>query len=289
MRLIKRSLAGLVLSGILAMMPAAAFAHGGGGRGHGFGGGGLSAGHGFGGGGGTAIRMGSGMHRNFAFHENQRFFNRGHRFSFQQLVWPVYTYPYDYSYLDYGPDCDYQYWADSAAPVQPESFTRPVDNRPVVAVINTGNSRPTDSSSNAAYVDRAYSSTAAGGQQVMQEPNEKIGPQSEPMTFVAPAAPQPTQAAAKATQAAPRAHAGAFGNLVLVSWLEDGGKDVIYVQNTETNDVQKITSEPNLDTQTQIRSCSKRSSLMEANKDRLGFVFERRWTSVALWSAKNGK
>ena len=40
---------------------------------------------------------------------------------------------------------------------------------------------------------------------------------------------------------------GGLCNLVLVSWLEDAGKDVIYVQNTETNDVQKITSEPNLD------------------------------------------
>ena len=34
---------------------------------------------------------------------------------------------------------------------------------------------------------------------------------------------------------------------MLVSWLEDAGKDVIYVQNTDTQDVQKITSEPNLD------------------------------------------
>jgi hypothetical protein len=34
---------------------------------------------------------------------------------------------------------------------------------------------------------------------------------------------------------------------VLVGWLEDAGKEVIYVQNTETNDVQEITSEPNLD------------------------------------------
>jgi hypothetical protein len=35
--------------------------------------------------------------------------------------------------------------------------------------------------------------------------------------------------------------------LVLVSWLNDAGKVVIYVQNTETNEVQKITSEPNKD------------------------------------------
>ena len=38
MRLIKGSFAGLVLAGILAMMPAPAFAHGGGGGGHAFGG-----------------------------------------------------------------------------------------------------------------------------------------------------------------------------------------------------------------------------------------------------------
>jgi len=38
-----------------------------------------------------------------------------------------------------------------------------------------------------------------------------------------------------------------FDKLVLVSWLNDAGKTVIYVQNTETNEVQKITSEPNKD------------------------------------------
>jgi uncharacterized membrane protein len=32
---------------------------------------------------------------------------------------------------------------------------------------------------------------------------------------------------------------------VLVSWLNDNGKDVIYVQNVETNEVQRITSQPN--------------------------------------------
>jgi hypothetical protein len=47
MRLIKGSLATLVLTGILAVMPAAAFAHGDGGGSHGGGGGG----HGLGGGG----------------------------------------------------------------------------------------------------------------------------------------------------------------------------------------------------------------------------------------------
>ncbi len=36
-------------------------------------------------------------------------------------------------------------------------------------------------------------------------------------------------------------------NLVLVSWLDDAGKTVIFVQNTETNDVQRVTYEPNKD------------------------------------------
>src|SRR6516165_5138880 len=35
--------------------------------------------------------------------------------------------------------------------------------------------------------------------------------------------------------------------LVLLSWLNEGGQTVIYVQNKETNEVQKITSEPNKD------------------------------------------
>ena len=35
--------------------------------------------------------------------------------------------------------------------------------------------------------------------------------------------------------------------LVLVSWLNDAGKIVIYVQNTETNEVQRIASDPNKD------------------------------------------
>ncbi len=37
----------------------------------------------------------------------------------------------------------------------------------------------------------------------------------------------------------------AFDKLVLVSWLNDGAKDVVFVQNIETNEVQKITKEPN--------------------------------------------
>jgi hypothetical protein len=41
--------------------------------------------------------------------------------------------------------------------------------------------------------------------------------------------------------------ANVLDKLVLVSWLDDAGKIVIFVQNTETNEVQRVTSEPNKD------------------------------------------
>jgi hypothetical protein len=181
---------------------------------------------------------------NFAFNQNRRFFRRNRRVFFQQPIWPLYwnsySYPYDYSYLDNGPDNDFQYADNSVASVQPETSRSAVSREPIVIVVNTSNSRPMDPSPNPAYLPSAYSSTQVAGQQriVTQDPNEQIGARADP-----PPAVQPAQTAAKK----PPAQAGPFGNLVLVSWLEDAGKDVIYVQNTETNDVQKITSEPNLD------------------------------------------
>ena len=210
--------------------------------------------------------MGTGVRRNFAprpsfaFNQNRRFFDRdeSRRFShrdhhvfFQQFIWPFYWYPYgypyDYSYLDSGPG--YQYWNNAPAPVQPESSGPAADHGPVVVIINPGDSRSRNSSPDTAYINTGYGSTDAAGQQriVAQDPIEKIGPRADPRTFVPPAVPQPTQTPEKNTQTTPRAQSGVFGNLVLVSWLEEAGKDVIYVQNTETNDVQKITSEPNLD------------------------------------------
>jgi hypothetical protein len=277
MRLIKGFLAGLVLAGIPATMPAAAFAHGaghgGGGGGHGFGrGGGGHAfvgggGHGFGGGhafGGFTRRgfspgfsgtRGFSTGRFSGRGDHGRFGDRGfrdHRVFFQQFAWPVYWYPYypyDYSYLDDGPDNDYQYGDNAAPSVQPESLRPALDHGPVVVSINAGNSQPMDSRAHSEYINNGYSSSDAAGQPriATQDPNEKIGPRADPRTFVPPAAPQPTPTAAKGAQTRPQTQVGAFGNLVLVSWLEDAGKDVIYVQNTETNDVQKITSEPNLD------------------------------------------
>ncbi|HKM59090.1 MAG TPA: hypothetical protein VJX28_10095 [Chthoniobacterales bacterium] len=36
-----------------------------------------------------------------------------------------------------------------------------------------------------------------------------------------------------------------FDKLILVSWLNDGGTDVVFVANTETNELQKVTKVPN--------------------------------------------
>lgn len=47
------------------------------------------------------------------------------------------------------------------------------------------------------------------------------------------------------THAAAQAQPTLFDKLVLVSWLKEGKNDVVFVQNTETNEVQKITREPN--------------------------------------------
>ena len=259
MRLVKGSLAGLFLAGILATMPAAAFARGGGGQGgrggeHAFVGGGHASG-GFTGRGfsrGFSGTRGYPLGRFSGREDHGRFGDRDHRVFFQQFSWPVYWspyYPYDYSYLDYAPDNDYQYGDNSAPSVQPESFRPALDHGPVVVSINAGNSRPMDSRAHSEYINNGYSSSDAAGQPriAMQDPNEKIGPRADPRTFVSPAVPQPTPTAAKSAQTRPQTQVGAFGNLVLVSWLEDAGKDVIYVQNTETNDVQKITSKPNLD------------------------------------------
>lgn len=38
-----------------------------------------------------------------------------------------------------------------------------------------------------------------------------------------------------------------FDKLILVSWLNNGGKDVVFIENTDTNEVQKVTITPNPD------------------------------------------
>jgi len=47
------------------------------------------------------------------------------------------------------------------------------------------------------------------------------------------------------TPAAAQVRTTPFDKLILVSWLNDGGRDVVFVQNTETSEIQKVTNDPN--------------------------------------------
>src|SRR4029077_2456212 len=126
MRSIKGSLVGLVLAGILALAPTAAFAHGGGGHGGGgrqFGGGGGHfagfAGHSFA---GHSFAQHQGAH--FARHADQ--FGPGNRFFFGDPF--GYDYPYygyDYPYYGYYDDNagDYSDGRSSPAEVTPPQET----------------------------------------------------------------------------------------------------------------------------------------------------------------------
>jgi hypothetical protein len=200
---------------------------------------------------GRGIR--SGFATRHAGLQERGFFHRDHHVFFQPYIWPSYWYPYadlnDYSYLYGEPDDTYQYWDNSIAPGQVESSRPATDRGPIVVIVKAGNSGTAETSQNPGYVTSGYSSTASAGQRkiVVQDPNETTGPPADPSTVVPQAVPQTPQAVARGTQTGPPAKSGPFGNYVLVSWLEEAGKDVIYVQNIDTHDVQKITSEPNLD------------------------------------------
>jgi hypothetical protein len=208
---------------------------------------------------GPAFRTGFGVRREFAFRQNRRFGHRDRRFFVSQFGWPVYWYPYYYSdyypwdtsYLDYG--SDYDYGDNALAPVQPEYPTPTVVPNPVVVVINQGNS-PSRGTSSAVQSNGYYGSSALEDRQRtdVQKANEQKGMPGDPVTSVSPAATQaaqaaviPAQPAVQATPAVSHANAGDISKLVLVSWLHDGGKDVIFVQNTETRELQKVTSEAN--------------------------------------------
>jgi hypothetical protein len=194
-------------------------------------------------------------------------FRRNRPVVVQQFGWPLFWYPwyqYDdplsYSYLEPDSQSDYQYWDNSSSSVQPEPSTRAVPQTPVIVVINNnGNSRPTDSGGSVnprgdvdprrdgGWVDNGYIFTSAPGQQrmVVQDPNVHTG--ADPITPGDPVDPPGTPVTQKNTQTPVKTGTGVFGKFVVVGWLKDRGKDVISLKNIETNDVQRITSEPNID------------------------------------------
>jgi hypothetical protein len=212
---------------------------------------------------GPAFPMGHQFRRGFPFRENHDFDRRDRHFFVQQVVWPVYWnpyygldyYPWDVSYLDYGPDNDYGYASSVTAPVQPAYSGRATTSGPLLVIVNQGNTRSTDSS----YPERASNSNDSNVPQIQQSAvaqgsGKQTGMRTDPLKFTSPEVKQAAQAPVQAPQPAVQTSQGnskaqvrGSAKLVLVSWLNDSGKDVIYVQNAETNEVQKITSEPNRD------------------------------------------
>ena len=209
---------------------------------------------------GQEFRMGNGIHRGFA---DRRFFGRN-RFV-QQFGWPLYWYPWypydaslDYSYLEPDSQPDYQYWDNSSAYQRQQPTNQAVPQNPVVLVINTGNSRPTDSSSptelrgvmgpngDGRYVGNGYSYNAGSGQQRVVGQDPKNNTAAGSMTPGDPV-PQATAVPQPDTKASIQPGPGPLGKFVIVSYLKDRGKDVIAIKNIETNDVQRITSQPNID------------------------------------------
>jgi len=93
------------------------------------------------------------------------------------------------------------------------------------------------------------------------------------------------------TPAAPREQESPFSKMFLTSWLKDGSQEVIFVQNSDTNVVQRITEQPN---QNNLRLLELRSSsdpkLVEAvvsdgkEKGIVKFRFEAQATTAQTFS-----
>jgi hypothetical protein len=209
----------------------------------------------------SGFRIGNGIRRGFG---DRRFFGRNR--VVQQFGWPVYWYPWypyddslNYSYLEPDSQPDYQYWDNSSAYQQEQPTNQAVPQKPVVLVINAGNSRSTDSSGptdlrgvtgpngDGRYVGNGYNYNAGLGQQrvVGQDPNNHTP--TGTITPGDPVGPEATPVPQTNTKTSVQTGTGPFGRFVIVSYLKDRGKDVIAIKNIETNDVQRITSQPNID------------------------------------------
>ena len=174
------------------------------------------------------------------FFAHDRFFRHHHRFvsdfAFVGYGFPDWypdyydSYPDDYSNYEGEPGYNDPYLDSSSAPTLSELVRRANYTASFEGISSFGSALPRGSSN-----DRGgYRSTGAEEQDtnVVREPNESTGAKADPVTVVTPT---------------PNAQAGSFANLILVGWLNDAGKDVIFVQNTATKKLQKVTSEPNKD------------------------------------------
>jgi hypothetical protein len=221
MKLIKGSVAGLALAGILALLPAAAFARGGG-VGH-LGRGGLASGH------------------DGRFHRHESGFVG---FGLPDPYYPYadegYPYVEPYSGDGSGPADAAVYPNDLGLPVQSDLARRGDYHSPTDSVLSPASSQPQGSGRG------PHDARSSNGPVIAGEPQKPFRP--EPNKPAAPGADPPgANASTLVTAATVAPHGHVLDKLVLVSWLKDAGKDTILVENTETGDVQQITSQPNKD------------------------------------------
>jgi hypothetical protein len=175
------------------------------------------------------------FHNRFFVHD--RFFRHHHRFAsnfafvgFDFPDWyPDYddSYPDDYSNNDGEPSDDGQYFDESSVSRQSELARRANYAATFEGISSFGSPLPMGSSN-----DHSSYRATEREKNVVREPRESTEARSGPVKLVTPD---------------PSTEGVAFANLILVGWLNDAGNDVIFVQNTKTKKLQKVTSEPNRD------------------------------------------
>jgi hypothetical protein len=140
------------------------------------------------------------------------------------------SYPDDYSNNDGEPSFDDQYMDQSAVPTLSELARRANYTAPLAGISTFGSPLPRGSSN-----ERSSNRSASAEERDMDvggEQNEATGANADPVKLVSQT---------------PNTPGSPFANLILVGWLNDAGNYVIFVQNTETKKLQKVTSEPNKD------------------------------------------
>jgi hypothetical protein len=165
----------------------------------------------------------------------------GHEFD---SVGSGFPYPY-YPYADEGYPYVEPYSGDSYGPADAAAYPNDLAGHgdypiPMGSVLSPANSQPQGSGYGPHHAASSNGPVIAGDPQkhFRLEPNKPAAPGADP-----PGA----NASTLVTAATASAHGHSFDKLVLVSWLKDAGKDTILVENTETGDVQQITSQPNKD------------------------------------------
>ena len=189
---------------------------------------------------GRSLAFHDGRFHDRRFFAHDRFFRHHHRFvsnfAFVGFGFPNWypnyygSYPDDYSNNDDEPRYDDQYLDESSVPTLSELARRANYTATLEGISSFGSPLPMGLSDDR----RGYRSTSPEGpdMNVEREPNESTGAKADPVRLVTPV---------------PNTQGRTFANLILVGWLNDAGKYVIFVQNTETKKLQKVTSEPNKD------------------------------------------